>query len=257
MPVNLTISFGTFYAFLLVLARVSGAFVFVPLPGFSSAPAIVRTTLAVGITLAMEARWPAVDASSITVFRLVAWAVAEATIGVAIGLAISIIVETFTFAAQIIGTTAGYGYASTIDPTTQADSGILVVIAQFAAGMLFFATGLDRETLRLFAQSLDRIPPGSYQFGLNSAQTLFHLAGNLFSIGVRLALPVVALLLMVDISLALMGRINAQMQLLSLAFPAKMLAALMVLSWVAWLFPRIAREIGGLALGAAHHALGL
>ena len=62
---------------------------------------------------------------------------------------------------------------------------------------------------------------------------MIHLGSNLFSVGVRLALPVVALLVMVDVALALMGRLNAQLQLLSLAFPAKMLVALLVLAWTA------------------------
>ena len=47
------------------------------------------------------------------------------------------------------------------------------------------------------------------------------LGATLFSVGMRLALPVVALLVMVDVALALLGRINAQLQLLTLAFPAK------------------------------------
>ena len=76
--------------------------------------------------------------------------------------------------------------------------------------------------------------------------------------GVRLALPVVALLVMVDVALALLGRLNAQLQLLSLAFPAKMLTALVVLSWVAALFPRIlARSSAGQAWAAARRMLGL
>ena len=48
----------------------------------------------------------------------------------------------------------------------------------------------------------------------------------------RLALPVVALLMLVDLALALLGRLNAQLQLLTLAFPAKMLAALLLLAWM-------------------------
>jgi flagellar biosynthetic protein FliR len=76
-------------------------------------------------------------------------------------------------------------------------------------------------------------------------------------VGVRLALPVVALLVMVDVALALLGRINAQLQLLSLAFPAKMLTALLLLTWMAPLFPRILREIGGQAWTAAHRMLGI
>lgn len=257
MPANLDLPLGLVYAFLLVLTRVSGAFVFVPLPGVTTIPGVARVVCAVGITLALGARWPVVDASSVSAARLVGWAVVEAGVGIAIGVAMSMIIEAFTLSAQILSTGAGYGYASTIDPTTQADSGILLVFAQLSAGLLFFTTGLDREILRLFALSLDRVPPGSYRFGISSAESLIHLGGNLFSVALRLALPVVALLVMVDVAMALLGRIKAQLQLLTLAFPAKMLVALLVLSWVAVLFPRICREIGGIALSSAHHALGL
>ena len=38
MPANLTLSLGTLYGFLLVLARVGGRTVFVPLPGMKGAP---------------------------------------------------------------------------------------------------------------------------------------------------------------------------------------------------------------------------
>ncbi|MBV9744608.1 MAG: flagellar biosynthetic protein FliR, partial [Acidobacteriia bacterium] len=194
MPASLNLPFGTFYAFLLVLARVAGAFVFVPLPGVTAVPGAARLLLAVSLTLALEARWPMVDAASMTAARLVGWALVEAGVGIAIGVAMSMIIEVFTLAAQILGLGAGYGYASTIDPTTQADSGILLVFAQLFAGLLFFATGLDREILRLFARSLDRIPPGTYQFTISSAASLIQLGGSLFSVALRLALPVVALL---------------------------------------------------------------
>jgi flagellar biosynthesis protein FliR len=257
MPGSLTLSLETLYAFLLVLARISGAFVFVPLPGLTAMPGIARTVLAVGLTLALSARWPHVDAVSVTPAQLVGWAIVEAGVGLSIGVALSMILEVFTLAAQIFGVQAGYGYANTIDPNTQADAGILLVFSNLFAGLMFFSTGLDRELIRLFALSLDKVPPGSYQFSLNSAESLIRLGANLFSVAFRLALPIVALLIMVDVALALVSRVNSQLQLLSLAFPAKMLSALMVLTWIAFLFPRICREIGGVALGAAQHALGL
>ena len=73
----------------------------------------------------------------------------------------------------------------------------------------------------------------------------------------RLALPVVALLVMVDVALALLGRLNQQLQLLSLAFPAKMLTALLVLSWIAPIVPAPAAEFSGHAWTAARRMLGL
>jgi len=257
MPANLTLSAGTLYAFLLVLARVGGALVFVPLPGVKGAPQGARAALTLGFTLALWARWPVVETSNIAAAALVGWAVAEAAVGIAIGASVAIVLEAFTLAAQVLGLQAGYAYASTIDPNTEADSGVLLVFAQLAAGLLFFALGLDREILRLFAQSLDKVPAGTYGVGPASAQALIHLGASLFSFGVRLALPVVALLVMVDVALALLGRINQQLQLLSLAFPAKMLTALLVLSWVSVMFPRLLLEFSGQAWTAARRMLGI
>jgi flagellar biosynthetic protein FliR len=256
MPVSLTLSVGTLYAFLLVLARVGGALVFVPLPGMKGIPQPARVALVLGFTLALASRWPVVDATAVTAMRLAGWAAAEAAVGIAMGAAVAMVLEVFTLAAQILGLQAGYAFASTIDPNTEADSGILLVLAQLAAGMLFFALGLDREILRLFAQSLDRVPPGAYVFGPGTAVPLIRLGATLFAFGVRLALPVVALLAMVDVALALLGRLNQQLQLLHLAFPAKMLTALMVLSWVAVLFPRILLEFSGQAWTAARRMWG-
>ena len=45
--------------------------------------------------------------------------------------------------------------------------------------------------------------------------------------------PVVALLMMVDLSLALLGRINTQLQLLMLAFPTKMMISMALLAAIA------------------------
>jgi flagellar biosynthesis protein FliR len=222
MPASVTLSIGTLYAFLLVLARVSGALVFVPLPGIKGGPQPARAALALGMTLALYGRWPGVNAEAVTAMRMVSWAAAEASVGIAIGVAVAIALEAFALAAQVLGLQAGYAYASTIDPNTEADSGILLVVAQLFAGMLFFALGLDREVLRLFAQSMDKVPPGVYPES-GERTPLIRLGASLFAVGVRLALPVVALLVMVDVALALMGRLNQQLHLLSLAFPAKML----------------------------------
>ena len=257
MSDNVTLSAGAMYGVLLVLARVGGSLVFVPLPGVKSAPDSARIALALGFTLALYGQWPVVRTDAVTVAALAGWALAEAAVGLAIGVSVAIALEAFTLSAQVLGLQAGYAYASTIDPNTEADSGILLVFAQLMSGMLFFALGLDREILRLFAISLEKVPPGEYVFGRATAEPLIRLGATLFSVGVRLALPVVALLVMVDVALALLGRINAQLQLLTLAFPAKMLTTLILLSWLAATFPRVLREICGASWTAAYRMLGI
>jgi flagellar biosynthetic protein FliR len=104
---------------------------------------------------------------------------------------------------------------------------------------LLFAFGLDREILKVFARSLETNPPGTFSVTPALAETVIRIGGEALSVGLRLALPVMALLILIDLSLALLGRLNAQLQLLSMAFPAKMMTALMLLAWMMAVYPRI------------------
>jgi len=241
VPTQLTFSLSAVFGFVLVLARVAGAFVFVPIPGVNAGPEAARIVLALSFTLALFPRWPHVNLTEPYIGALVLALLAEAALGLTIGVAVSVLAESFLLAGQIIGLQAGYGFASTIDPTTQADSGILVVFAQLIAGLLFFALGLEREVIRVFARSLDALPVGTFVLVPAGAEQVLRLASGIFSTGLRLAMPVLALLLMVDLALALLGRLNQQLQLLILAFPIKMMAALGLLATMAALFPRVYR----------------
>ncbi len=232
------------FGFLFVLARVAGIFVFAPIPGMKNGPDLPRLLLAVAITFALFPVWPEGAEAAKSVSGLVAALFAEAALGLAIGLAVSFTLEAFQMAAQVIGLQAGYGYASTIDPTTQADSPVLLVFAQIFAGLLFFATGLDREIIRACALSLHAFPPGKFTLSPTMARMLIELGAGIFSTGVRLALPAIALLGMLDLSLALLGRVNAQLQLITLAFPLKMLASLVLLAFTGVLFARIFAAYG-------------
>jgi len=121
-------------------------------------------------------------------------------------------------------------------------------VSQLAAGLLFFTLGLDREIIRAFARSLDAFPAGSFALAPAGAEQILRLASGMFSVGLRLAMPAIALLLLVDLALALLGRLNAQLQLLVLAFPVKMMAAIALLATLAVLFPRVYRDYAGQVL---------
>lgn len=239
------------FGFLLAFARVGAVVALLPVPALKRAPAAVRIVLALALTLLTAPWWPSPELSLNGPYgaaglgwRLAGWMLAEATFGVAVGLVVAILADAFSLAAQVLGLQAGYGYASTIDPNTDADSGILLILAQWSAWLLFLALGFDRVVVRALALSFSAQPAGEFAFSPASRAALLELTGTLFSTAVRLALPLVALLALVDLALAVFGKLNAQLQLLSLAFPAKMLVALGVLGLG---FPVWARVFEGLA----------
>ena len=232
---------GTMYALLLVLARVGGLVVFLPVPGFRNAPDTVRVALAAALTLALFPVWPALPNANPSMGTLTAWALREAGFGLMAGLAVAFLTEAFQIAAHILRLQAGYGYAQTIDPNSQADSSVLQVFLSLMTGLLFFTLGIDHGLIRILAVSFERFPAGSFP-GLGApghGAIPIDGGGAMLSTGLRVALPVTALLLLIDVALALMGRMQQQLQLLSMAFPVKMIAALMVLIALAPLIPKL------------------
>jgi flagellar biosynthetic protein FliR len=239
MPSELTFSLSTLYSFLLVLARISSAFIFVPFPGAKNTADVPKIVFSVCITLSLLPSWPAPPDPHPGLGLLTAWLFCEAAFGLTVGLAVAFLAESFVLAAQILGLQAGYSYASTIDPTNQTDIGVLQIMTQLMAGFLFFAFGLDRQVIRIFAHSLEIYPPGTFHINEPMVTAIHRLGSNMFSTGLRLAMPVIALLMLFDLSLALLGRINAQLQLLTLAFPVKMLGARAALAGMATLLPKV------------------
>jgi flagellar biosynthetic protein FliR len=245
MRTPFAISAATLLGFLLVLCRVSGIFAFLPIPGLRSGSDPARVFAVLAITISLFPLWPKVGGMEQSINSVSAAIASEALLGITIGLGVAFVMEVLCMAAQVAGLQAGFGFASTIDPNTQNDSGILLVVAQTFGGLLFLATGLDREVIRIFASSLEKFPPGQFVLSAGIAEAVVRLSGGIFSLGVRLALPVIALLGLVDLALALLGRLNAQLQMISLAFPVKMLAAMILFAWIAAIEPRIFNSYAG------------
>ncbi len=236
---TLGLPLSTLYAFLLVLARVGGFITFLPVPGFRAAPDSVKAGLAMVITFALFPVWPILPNAEPSLGQLLAWAFGEAGFGLLVGLAVMFLLEGFQIAMQVAAVHAGYGFATTIDPTSEADSGVLQTMASLFCGILFFSTGMDRQLIRLLAASFVKFPAGSWAPAAASLDGVIRLGSDMFSIGLRVALPIVALLILIDFALALLGRVQQQLQLLSLAFPVKMAAALALLAALAPVIPKM------------------
>jgi flagellar biosynthetic protein FliR len=183
--------------------------------------------------------WPHLPDASPSAGQLTVWGFSEMGFGLVAGLAVAFLNEGFQVGAQVLGMPAGFGYAQTIDPNSQADSSVLQVLTMLTTGLLFFSFGLDGVVIRILAASFQKYPAGSWSLIAASLDDIIHLGAGMFSLGLRVALPVVALLLLIDVALALLGRMQQQLHLLSLAFPIKMMAALGVLTALSPVLPKL------------------
>lgn len=263
MPVaNLEIPIVWLLNYALVLFRVAGVVGMARIPGFSAAlPApkivlslILAAVLAPGTPIGLT---PEMLQTSAVVPLLSMLVLKELVIGLAIGTALALLGEAFGMAAQILGFQAGYSYVNTVDPTSQVDASILNVALILLGNLLFFAFDLHLFVVRALASTFKTWPPGAFAVRPGSAEAYVLMGGEMLDIALRLAFPAVAVLLLVDLTIGMLNQINPRLQLLSLAFPAKIIAVLIVLYPVLLSAPRLysdlaaeARELITAVLGA-------
>ena len=250
MPLNPVLEFSTAWVInaVLVLARVSGIVALVGIPGLRQFPAQAKIILALALTVLFTPfAWGRADAALLAtsgaVWTLAGWVAAEAVFGLAVGAAVALLLEAFGLAAQVLGFQAGYSYVNMVDPTTQVDASILNVLLTLLGSLLFFAFDLHLFVIGALAESFHRRPLGSFSTSPLDGMMMVRLGGSVFQTAVRLALPVMAVLLLIDLILGLLNQINSRLQLLTLAFPAKIVAAMALLYPVTLVAPRLFHDL--------------
>ena len=251
----LSVTTDALTAFLLVLARVGGVVALAPLPGSRLSPPAAKVVLAVLLAAVIAPLGRVRAGPPATPGTVVVGMLAEAGFGLAVGVALQMLSEMLGLAAQMLGFQAGYSYINTVDPTSQVDATILNVLLTLLGGLLLFAFDLHLHLVRALALSLERIPLGEFRPRSGAALGLAQLGGAVFESAVRLAFPVVALLLLIDLALALLSYVNGRMQLLTLSFPIKMVVTMLVLVVVVGEAPRLFHQLAGRAFGVVEGLL--
>jgi flagellar biosynthetic protein FliR len=202
---------------------------FIPIPGLRAMPEITRVVLIVSIGWMLAQHLPKDLTSQSTPMLMAASVAREASVGIVLGVVIAFMAETLVFAVQCIVMQAGFSYASTIDPNSEADSSVLQIVYQLFANVLFFALGGDALVLRACSRHMSRAATLTLESD-SVARAVIASGATMLELGLRLAAPLAAFLLLCDLTLAVLGRMHSQMQLLSMGFPIKMLCALFLLA---------------------------
>jgi flagellar biosynthetic protein FliR len=101
-------------------------------------------------------------------------------------------------------------------------------VLQLFAGVLFFAIGIDLQLLKLLSEGLGVMPSAGSVVKAFNPEAVIRFGSLMFSTGLRLAMPIIGSLMLLDLAFSLVSKVHAQLQLLSLSFSAKMLAGLVL-----------------------------
>ncbi len=223
-------------AMTLALVRVSGMVIFAPF--FSSTALPVRAkvvfVLAVAWLLApLVATLP--NARADVNFTAI---LDELAVGLVYGLTLALLNEMLLFAGQIAGVQFSFSLVNLMDPSSSIETPLLGNLFQLMGTLVLITAGLDRILLASLFRSFRAVPLGSYALAPTAGLALVRAAGGVFVAAVELAAPILAATMLVEIAIALMGKLSPQLPVMSLTVPVKTLAGFVVLAGSLALWPR-------------------
>jgi type III secretion protein T len=132
----------------------------------------------------------------------------EVVTGIVLGLLLGVVFHVASCAGALLDQQGGYSIAAVYDPNLQQEAALFeTLFTQFAALTFFTGAGL-RLVCGFFTDAWVLCPPGAV--GVDFKRILHLVAQERlaasFAEGVRLAMPLLGLMLMVDVSLGLMSR---------------------------------------------------
>ena len=221
---TVTMSGGQVSMLFLVLIRCLGLVFTAPIFGHHSIPTLARFGLAAALAIALSKTAGATAGS----MPIVLAAPIELFIGLALGFILSMGFAAIEVAGQVISIQLGLNLASVFSPTDSSSSTALDPFFSVLAGLTFLAMNLHLAVVQTLAHSFLVYPVGGgwpLDLPMTGAQTI-SLA---LELGVRVALPVALVLLLTELSVALLARAIPQINVFIFGLPLKMLVGVAVL----------------------------
>jgi flagellar biosynthetic protein FliR len=236
-----------------LIARPGALVAAAPVFGGAFAPAPVRLGLAVVLAILLVPAVPAGTVASAASLGLVVGR--EVLIGVVMALALRAVLAGAELGGHLAGSQLMLSYGSIVDPQGGVRNNVVANLYLSVALIAFLGMNGHHALLRALAQSYAVLPIGSGGVDASLGATVVQLLGIVFVLGVRLAAPIVAVMLLVEVGTALMARIAPSLNLMVVAPPVRMAVGLVALGAMAPLVPSLVRAasagIGDLALAAA------
>jgi flagellar biosynthetic protein FliR len=209
-------------SFLWPFFRVAAMMSATPLFSMRTIPVRVRVGLALAITLVMAPMLPAAPAVDPFSAAGVTITAGEVLTGLAIGFVLRLMFTVFEILGDIIGNLMGLGFAAILDPAHGTQVPILASFYSLLFMLTFFALDGHLQWIAALAESFRSLPIGN-TLSADGLWTLVASSVLMFEWAVRMALPVVVALLVVNLSFGVLSRASPQLNVFSVGFPAALL----------------------------------
>ncbi len=227
---------GFLSAMTLALVRVSGMVAFAPFFSSTALPLRAKAVFVLAVAYLLAPLVATLPNAHLTLsFPAL---LGELSVGLVYGLTLTLLNEMLLFAGQIIGLQFSFSLVNLLDPASSIQTPLMGELFQLMGTLVVLAAGLDRILLASLVRSFRVAPLGSYVLAPVTTLAIVRAAGGIFLAAFELAAPVLAATLLVDVAIALMGKLSPQLPVMNLTVPLKTLAGFALLTGSLALWPR-------------------
>ncbi|MFI5179351.1 MAG: flagellar biosynthetic protein FliR [Vicinamibacterales bacterium] len=237
--------FAPIARFGLLLVRPGMLIMAAPVFGGTFAPTQVRLGLTVLLALTLAPVVPVPPVAMPLALGLVV--VRELAIGLAMALGLRALVAGAEVAGHLSGNQLGLSYGSIVDPQSGVRNNMLAALYANLALVTFFLINGHHTLIRSLAGSYASMPIGPGKVDASIVRTVMQMLGLVFVLGVRLAAPLVLVLLVVELALGLIVRAAPAMNVMVVGTPLRLLVGLIVVAAVVPYIPQVITRFSTLA----------
>lgn len=209
---------------LIIFVRIIGAIAFLPIIEESKVPRIALAGFGLGISLSVFFN---IDVSvSYYEPNLLSYTiliVKETVVGLVMGFVVKIFFQIYPFVGSLLSMQGGLGMSMVMDPTAGTQSTTIGRLYNLGLGAFFVLSGGYHWFIHTLVQSFELIPINQEVFGPNIVASMIDSISLYFELGLKLAMPIVSVILVVDFAMGILARTVPQMNMFVIGIPLKML----------------------------------
>lgn len=216
-------------AYIWPFVRIMGVMATDPFFGNRTITARVKIGMGIALTVLMQPllpALPAVDPAGATGLLVLVY---QFLIGVAMGFSLRLVFTAVEMAGHFAGLQMGLGFAMFFDPQHGTQVPVVAQLTSLLTLLLLLATDAHLLIIHTLADSFKLLPVQHLPLAAAGWKILVEWGGQIFLLGLRLSMPVVATLLIVNLAIGVMTRASPQFNIFAVGFPITVGIGMLVL----------------------------
>ena len=223
------LSLDNISVFSLVLMRMIGCIFFNPILGRRNLPTIFRIGLALALAFAIVQLAMPVVPEVTTVIETVFQLLQELFVGFVIGFIMQVFMGVIMIGGELIDYQMGLSMAKTYDPNSNISMAISATLYNGLFMLLFFTTNAHLNLIRIFLISGDIVPYGRLSLDPEFFTGMLGIFSQSMVLAVKLALPIMALELLVEVGTGIIMRAIPQINVFVINIQLKLLVGILAI----------------------------